>query len=96
MSLTALIWFAAALVTLMLLTLLMMVRNNLTYFHRMRALKYITRKAMEDLMQEDAPADRSHWDRWHARFESYGSYNKQVFQIWKWTYRQYYPGLEAE
>lgn len=68
---------------------MMMIRNAIVYRNRNRALEY-TSKMVEKSIRDGNHNWRKHYDKLH----NYDSYEKMLFSLTKWTYKDFYPDLE--
>ena len=64
------------------------VRIRLVYKYQIRALEKTRRKARAAINFLDAD-----WEKYYTKLDSYGTYNKMMLDVRKWTYRQFYPDL---
>ena len=64
-----------------------LVRNQLVYKYQVKALRETSKKARA------AIDDDGDWRKYYTKLESHGTYIKMFFDVRKWTYRQFYPGL---
>ena len=88
----------------LLFLVLILIRNELVYKYRIKALNIVSKKAdkwinsiarkpkEEDYRNHLAIMDR--WIEYYDKKDSYGDYNQMVFDFRKWTFDQFYSGIE--
>ena len=75
------------LLTICVLSVVMLIRNQIVYMCVGRAIDEVHTRAKEAI-EEDA-----NWEDYYLILESYPSYDSMVYNPLKWTYRQFYPGI---
>lgn len=67
--------------------LLFLIRNELVYRHRLRAINKTYEKSREAINKGDE------WEIFYDDLESRGSYLSMIFDLTKWSYHAFYPDL---
>lgn len=73
------------------LLVLLLVRNELVFRANKRAIKLVS-EANKRLIKSGL---YSSYDFWSV-YDSYPSYNAMMLDLRKWTFKQFYPGLEEK
>lgn len=66
------------------------IRNEIVFCCRMRSLKVLSVKGDEAIKRNED------WRKYHDLWECFGSYDSQMWDFRKWTYKQFYPNWEIE
>lgn len=83
-------WILAILCTIMVLNCVMMYRNSyVVYKHRTTALAIISSKSKEMIENSDFE-----WLELYDKYDEYGTYCQMLFDLTKWKFEHFYPGLE--
>ena len=82
-----LVVFGCSIILLALVVLVMMVRNQVVFKCRGRAIDEVSLRAKK------AINDGDDWMAPYRVLDSYPSYNAMVLSLMKWTYKQFYPGI---
>jgi hypothetical protein len=75
------------LLTLAALLLVAHLRSNLVFKCRTRALQETSRKAKAAIARNES------WKEFYEKYNEYESYYKMFWDVRKWTYTQFYPGI---
>jgi len=68
---------------------ILLIRNDLVFNYKTRALKMTSEKSIKAILD-----DYPNWEKFYNLYESYGSYNKMMLNLKKWTFKDFYPDLE--
>lgn len=67
---------------------MMLVRNNLIFRHRMKALDITSQKATEAIQLGDY-----NWQRFYEEKDAMGTYNSMMWMLTKWRFKDFYPNM---
>lgn len=72
----------------MVASIVMFFRNEIVYRHGKKALKIVSDKAIEDIM------DGKEWMHRYEQYHFYGSYYRMIFSFTKWKFKDFYKEIE--
>lgn len=75
------------LLTIIALLMLALFRNALVFMYSIKAIRITKENSSRDI--EIGGDWMRHWDKYHQ----YDSHTKMLFDIRKWTFKQFYPDL---
>jgi len=79
---------------LMVFAVVMSIRNNLVYQYRTEALSMVS--DMAKLLINNKSIDdikKNRWEEFYDFRDSHGSYNRQMFTLTKWRFKDFYPNF---
>ena len=68
---------------------ILLIRNQMVYKAQLKAIEITSRKAQAAINNWDF-----NWQRFYKEMESFGSYDRMLFDLTKWRYADFYPGWE--
>jgi len=71
---------------------LMLIRDVIVYRCQTHAIDIASAKARSIIDS----GDYTNWEKTYDDFNSFGSYNKMLFDLTKWRYDQFYPNWEED
>jgi len=80
----------AILLSMIIICLILLVRNELVFRVRQKALKIISKKA------KIAIKNNENWEKSYTEYDLNDSYDKMFFDLTKWSFNQFYPNINKK